>query len=100
MTDFDMDMHIKKHQVDKPMFAVVLKKKTDKSADRFFIVIKKGENLLTTVFHGVGFWSGEIPQLDPNMTASQQFLSIQTYEEVWIPYENIDYIKSLVYIKR
>ena len=95
-----MDMHVKKPQVDKPMFAAVLKKKTDKSASRFFIVVKKGECFLLTTFHGIGFWADEIPRLDPETTASLQFLNNQEYEEVWIPYENIDYVKSLVYIKR
>ena len=41
MADFDMDMHVKKQQVDKPICAAVMKKKTDKSPDRFFIVVKK-----------------------------------------------------------
>lgn len=100
MSEFDMDMHVKKQQIDRPMFAVVMKKKTAKSTDRFFIVVKKRENFLPTVFSGVGFWLDQIPKLDPEVTASQQFLDNQEYEEVWIPYENIDYIKSLVYTKR
>jgi len=100
MTEFDMDMHVKKQQTDRPLFAVVLKKKTDKSADRFFIVVKKGEYLLPQTYHGIGFWCNVVPRLDPEMTSTQQFLGTQTYEEVWIPYENIDYIKSLIYIKR
>lgn len=100
MTSFNMDMHVKKQQPDKPMLAAVMKKKTGKSTDRFFIVVKKVECLLPTTFHGIGFWSSEIPQLNTGITATQQFLDDQEYEEVWIPYENIDYIKSLIYIKR
>jgi hypothetical protein len=100
MADFDMDMHVKKVQLDKPMFAVVIKKRTAKSEDRYFIIVKKGECFLPTAFHGIGFWATEIPKLDMEITASQQFLDSQAYEEVWIPYENIDYVKSLVYTKR
>jgi hypothetical protein len=97
MPDFDMDMHIKKQQPDRLMFAAVMKKKT---VCRFFIVVKKGECLLPTTFHGIGFWAREIPKLNPDMAATQKFLDDQEYEEVWIPYENIEYVKSLVYIKR
>lgn len=97
---FDMDMHVNKNPIEKPTLAVVLDKKTLKSADRFFIVVKKGEYFLPTVFHGIGFWSDEIPKLDPKMSITRQFLDAQEYEEVWIPYEKIDHIKSLVYTKR
>jgi len=100
MVDFDIDMHVKKVQIDKPTFAVFLKKKTIKEMNRIFIVVKKKEHFLSTTFNGVGFWSEDVPNLDPNMTVTQQYLDSQQYEEVWIPYENIDYIKSLVYIKR
>lgn len=100
MAEFDMDMHVKKNQADRPMFAVVMKKKTARSSDRYFVVVKKGECFLPTTFHGIGFWSDELLKFKPDLTVTQQFLAEQEYEEVWIPYENIDYVKSLVYTKR
>lgn len=100
MSTFDMDMHVKKDQSDKPLYAVFLKKKTARSPDRYFIVTKKAEYFLPNAFHGIGFWADQIPELDPETTASKQYLEDQKYSEVWIPYENIEFIESLVYIKR
>ena len=92
---FDMDMHIKKEQVDKPLYAVVMKKKS-----KFFIIMKKGDPFLPNILHGIGFWATEIPNLDTEITIFKQILEDQEYVEVWIPYENIDYVKSLIYKKK
>jgi hypothetical protein len=99
MQEFDMDMHVK-NPTERPMLAVLMKKKTSKSVDRFFIVTKKGEHFLPTVFHGIGFWAECVPEFNPKISAARQFLDDQKYEEVWIPYHEIDHIKSLVYTKR
>ena len=92
MEKFDMDMYVKKNQPDRTIIVAVMKKKTAKSQDRYFVVVKRGEFFLTSVFHGIGFWTDE---LNPNVD-----LRYVEYEEIWIPYENIDYIKSLTYIRR
>ena len=100
MAGFDMDIHARKQYSDRPLHAVIMKKRTLKSEDKVFISVKRVENFLPTVFHGVGFWYTEEVQMDPKLTASQQILDEQEYEEVWIPYEGIEYIKSLTYTKK
>lgn len=101
MDKFDMDVYVRNKQPEKPLLAVCMKT-TPRNSDylKYFIVVKKGEYFTNNIFRGIGFWSKEIPILDVELTSSQQFLEDQTYEEVWIPYDNISYIKSLVYIKR
>lgn len=95
LVPFDMDMNVKKQISDVPTFVVVLDKKTSKSVDLFFVVMKRGENILPNLFHGIGVWTTQLP--DPS---SYEELYKMDYEEIWIPYEKIKYVKSLTYVKR
>jgi hypothetical protein len=97
---FDMDMHVSNNTITKPSYAIVMKKRTAKSADRVFIVVKK-YSIENTMVHGIGFWwDQEIPEFNMELTAHIQMIEEQDFEEVWVPVENIDYVKSLLYVKK
>jgi len=90
-TGFDVDVHSKTvGSGDLCRFAVKMKKPTAKSPERYFIVTKKIDCFLVGVFHGVGFWTEDLENLNFD----------QDIEEVWIPYMNIDFVKSLTYVKK
>jgi hypothetical protein len=75
-----------------PHYAVHMIKKTAKSADRFFIVTQvRRDELGTAAFHGIGYWTDKKPngeEIQANIT------------EVWIPWDKIDHVESLVYRQR
>lgn len=86
---FDIDKQSRKlNRGDFPRMVVKLLKRTAKSPNRYFIVVKRDNNFIG-VFHGIGFW-----------TSSLEDLTGGDLTEVWIPYENIDYVESLTYNKK
>ncbi|MHA2216335.1 MAG: hypothetical protein ACXACY_10375 [Candidatus Hodarchaeales archaeon] len=86
---------------NRPLYAVIMNKATSKSKPRYFIVVKKGELFLDSVFHGVGFWTDIILEYIGQESSIKDYNIDNHYiEEVWIPYTNIDYITSLMYKQR
>ena len=79
-------------------FYYLVKIKTRPSSNEVYFVCTKNrrdELSLPSTFHGVGFWhtSNEYDGLYDNIEEREE-------EEVWIPYSNIAYIKSLMYRSR
>jgi len=75
-------------------FLVKIKKQTAKSSDRFFVSVRNCRDEFTSpaVFHGVGYWATEHPK--NTLDTKAQIL------EIWIPWEKIDYVESLMYRQR
>ena len=84
---FDMDMHVKKEKIkNNPILIVYMNKKNDPK----FIVMKRVDYFIGNFFHGIGYWTKE----------TEVFEDPEINEEVWIPYCNINYVKSLLYTKK
>jgi len=76
------------------VYLVVFKKKNVKSANKFFVVtsIRRDEFNSPAVFHGIGYWATEHPN---NILDTRAKIT-----EVWIPWEQIDHVESLMYRQR
>jgi len=77
-----------------PSYAVHFEKKTAKSPDRFFIVVQVRRDEFTSpaIFHGIGYWTDKKPSINNSVNVD--------ITEVWIPWQKIDHVESLMYRQR
>jgi len=74
-------------------YLVKMKTRTAKEQAAYFVCTKnRRDEFSPEVFHGVGYWHSG-PDMYKDIEKREE-------EEVWIPYGNIDYIKSLMYRPR
>ena len=73
----------------KPVYSIVIKKQNSKQKDRFFVVVDRYLATSSSV-GGVGYWTYSAPQATDEVKK-------ELLEEVFIPWYNIDCVRSLVY---
>lgn len=85
--------------VEELYYLVRMKKRTAKEPVIYFVCTKnRRDEFSPEVFHGVGYWHA---QKDGDKgDAIYDNIEYREEEEVWIPYSNIKYIKSLMYRSR
>jgi hypothetical protein len=76
-----------------------MRRKTAKSPITYFVCTKnRRDEFGPDIFHGIGYW--HTLKDGDNPGPMYENIEKREEEEVWIPFNNIEYIKSLMYRPR